>query len=250
MIKTIIIDDECHAIEGLIWELENFKDTIEVVGKFTHPKRAIKFIEEEKVDCVFLDIEMPSMDGFQFLKMFPKRNFEVVITTAYNEYGIKALKEKAIDYLTKPIDSDDLQKTVERLTEVFSKKQNNNLIEGIDNFEKILTDFNKKFKRPKITFNTNGKLLFYTPDEIIFVESDGNYSSIHLVDGKKLVLTKKIKEVDAMLPDEDFFRVHNSYIINLDKVKEFYKTDAYVILEGNHKIPVSRQKRPKFLDMI
>lgn len=249
MLKAVIIDDESRAIESLLWELENFKDDIEVIAKFTSPEKGAEFIKKNKIDCLFLDIEMPTMDGFKFLEKFPKREFEVIITTAYNEYGIKALKENAIDYLTKPIDSDDLKKTIDKLLNI-QKKKSTNIAEDVEQFEKILNEFNEKLQRKKIVFNTDGKFIFLEPEDIIYVESDGNYSSVYLTNDKKIVLTKKIKEVNLMLPDSDFFRIHNSYIINLNKVREFYKTDAYVVLSSNHKIPVSRQKRAEFLNII
>ena len=111
-------------------------------------------------------------------------------------------------------------------------------------------NFNSKAVNKKITFNTDGKLVFLESDEILYAESDGNYSTVFLSDGQKIVLTKKLKEVNELLPSDSFFRIHNSYIINLTKIKEFLKTDGYVILKPNHKIPVSRQKKSDFLDML
>ena len=104
--------------------------------------------------------------------------------------------------------------------------------------------------KKKITLNTDGKLVFLSCDQILYAESDGNYTTIFLTDGHKIVLTKKLKEVNEILPQETFFRIHNSYIINLNKIKEFLKTDGYVVLESNHKIPVSRQKKSDFLDLL
>ncbi|MGB5371074.1 MAG: LytTR family DNA-binding domain-containing protein, partial [Flavobacteriaceae bacterium] len=102
----------------------------------------------------------------------------------------------------------------------------------------------------RITINTDGKLLFLEAEEILYAESDGNYSTLYLADGQKILLTKKLKEVNELLPDDTFFRIHNSYIINLNKIKEFLKTDGYVVLKSNHKIPVSRQKKSDFLDLL
>ncbi len=247
MLKVVIIDDESRAIESLSWELGHFEDSVEIVGKFNEPEEGIKFLQNNKIDCLFLDIEMPTMDGFQFLDKFPDRDFKVVITTAYNEYGIKALKNNAIDYLMKPIDSDDLEATIEKLKEI-NKHTTNEL--NIEEIEHILEQFNNRLKRKKIIINTDGKFMFLSPQEIIYIESDGNYSSIHLDDGKKIVITKKIKEVYESLPKDDFFRIHNSYVVNLNYVKEFYKSDGYVVLEGNYKIPVSRQRKSDFLNLI
>lgn len=242
MLTSVIVDDEPKAIQGLSWELSNFNDQINVIATFNDPEKALIYLANNEIDCLFLDIEMPTMDGFQFLKKLKSRDFAVVITTAYNQYAIKALKNEAIDYLLKPIDTDDLKETIAKIKKYNFKSLNSREI------EKVLLNFNKKLNNKKITINTDGKLIFLEPEEIVFIESDGNYSSIHTTNNKKIVVTKKLKEVNTLLPEEVFFRIHNSYIINLKKVKEFLKTDGYVVLENDEKIPVSRQKKAEFLD--
>lgn len=244
MIKAVIVDDEPKAIQSLSWELTTFSDEIEIIATFSNPDEAIAFLDTQLLDCLFLDIQMPTMDGFQFLEKLSNRDFAVIITTAYNEYAIKALKHEAIDYLLKPIDSDDLQDTIKKI-----KKYNSRIINS-SKIETILLDFNEKFERKKITINTDGKLIFLNVDDIVFVESDGNYSTIVLVDGQKMVITKKLKEVDVMLPEHYFFRIHNSFIVNLNKIKEFIKNEGYVIMETNKKIPVARQRKSDFLEKL
>ena len=159
-------------------------------------------------------------------------------------YRIKALKNEAIDYLLKPVDSDDLSETIAKVKKFNLKHY------SADRLEKILMNLNSTATQKKITINTDGKLLFLENNEVLYAESDGNYTTLFLSDGQKILLTKKLKEVYEMLPKECFFRVHNSYIVNLNKIKEFLKTDGYVVLESNHKIPVSRQKKSDFLDML
>jgi len=244
MLEAIIVDDEEKALQSLKWELTNFSKEIAVVASFTDPYEALEYLDRNRPDCLFLDIEMPTMDGFQFIQKLQNKEVAVVITTAYNQYAIKALKNEAIDYLLKPIDSDDLKETIVKIR----KHQARNLT--AENLERILLRHNANSSHRKITLNTDGKLLFLENDDILYAESDGNYSTIYLADGQKIVLTKKLKEVGEMLPAETFFRIHNSYIINLNKIKEFLKTDGYVILKSNHKIPVSRQKKSDFLDLI
>jgi two-component system LytT family response regulator len=244
MLTSVIIDDEPKAIQSLSWELSNFSDEIEVKATFNDPGKALIYLVDNEVDCLFLDVEMPTMDGFKFLNNLnnlTSANCAVVITTAYNEYAIKALKKNATDYLLKPIDRDDLKETIEKI-----KKQNSTSLNP-NKIEKVLLNFNEKINSKKITLNTDGKLIFVDPKEILFIVSEGNYSTIHSSD-KKIVITKKLKELDSILPKEEFFRIHNSYIINLKKVREFLKSDGYVILENGHKIPVSRQKKTAFLD--
>jgi len=244
MLKAVIIDDEPKAIQGLSWELSNFSNEIEVISTFTEPEKALTYLKNTDIDCLFLDVEMPTMDGFQFIEKLDKKGFAIVITTAYNEYAIKAFKKEAIDYLLKPIDTDDLGQTIAKI------KKYNSRTASTDKFEKILLNFNNRLHNKKITINTDGKLVFLEPSDIFYAESDGNYTTLNLVNNKKIVLTKKLKEVEALLPNDHFFRIHNSYIINLNKIKEFLKTDGYVILKSNHKIPVSRQKKSDFLDLL
>ncbi len=244
MIKAVIVDDEPKAIQSLTWELSNFKDDIEVIKTFTSPEDAIDYLDVSDLDCLFLDIQMPTMDGFQFLGKLSNKDFAVVITTAYNEFAIKALKHEAIDYLLKPIDSDDLEETIKKVKKHSSKKFNSNKI------EEVLVNFNSKFNKKKITINTDGKLIFLDPDDILFVESDGNYSTIILENDPKIVITKKLKEMSEVLPENQFFRIHNSYIINLKKIKEFIKSEGYVVMESNDRIPVARQRKSDFLEKL
>tara|TARA_R110002012_G_scaffold263456_2_gene446382 strand:+ start:22921 stop:23661 length:741 start_codon:yes stop_codon:yes gene_type:complete len=246
MLEAVIVDDEIKALQSLSWELTNFSDEIKVVASFTNPLEALAHLNksENTPDCLFLDIEMPTMDGFQFIQKLKNKDFPIVITTAYNQYAIKALKNEAIDYLLKPIDSDDLNDTIVKIKKYNARNY------SADKLEKILLNFNANAIQKKITLNTDGKLVFLSCDQILYAESDGNYTTIFLTDGHKIVLTKKLKEVNEILPQETFFRIHNSYIINLNKIKEFLKTDGYVVLESNHKIPVSRQKKSDFLDLL
>ncbi|WP_324024480.1 LytTR family DNA-binding domain-containing protein [Maribacter sp. BPC-D8] len=244
MLQAVIVDDEIKALQSLTWELTNFSDEINVIASFTNPNEALLYLEKNTPDCLFLDIEMPTMDGFQFIKKLTNKNFPVVITTAYNQYALKAIKSQALDYLLKPIDTDDLEETIVKIKKFNSKNF------SVEKLEMALLNYNSRSIHKRITLNTDGKLLFLESDEILYAESDGNYSTIFLTDGQKIVLTKKLKEVNELLPADSFFRIHNSYIINLNKIKEFLKTDGYVVLKSNHKIPVSRQKKSDFLDML
>jgi two-component system LytT family response regulator len=244
MLQAVIVDDEIKALQSLTWELTNFSNEINIIASFTNPHEALAYLEKNTPDCLFLDIEMPTMDGFQFIRNLTNKNFPVVITTAYNQYALKAIKNEALDYLLKPIDTDDLEETLVKI------KKFNNKNFSVEKLEKALLNFNARATHKRITLNTDGKLLFLESDEILYAESDGNYSTIFLTDGQKIVLTKKLKEVNELLPADSFFRIHNSYIINLNKIKEFLKTDGYVVLKSNHKIPVSRQKKSDFLDLL
>ncbi|WP_299098519.1 LytTR family DNA-binding domain-containing protein [uncultured Winogradskyella sp.] len=244
MLKAVIVDDEPKAIQSLIWELSNFKQEVEIMASFSNPDEALKFLNSNTPDCLFLDVQMPTIGGFQFLEQINHSDFAVIITTAYDEYAIKALKHEAIDYLLKPIDSDDLRESIYKI-----KKHNERSINS-NKLERMLTNFNSQHDKKRITINTDGKLLFLDVDDIVYIESDGNYSTLFLQNQKKIVVTKKLKEVDAILPEHYFFRIHNSYIINLNKIKAFIKNEGYVIMDSDQKIPVARQRKSDFLEKL
>lgn len=240
MIKIILIDDEPKAIKSLEWEIANFCNDVEIKATFTDAKRAITYLQHHNIDCVFLDIEMPEMDGFQFLSHFKKRNFSVVFVTAYSQYAIKAIKENAMDYLLKPIDADDLIDTMEKLK---ADKNNEHIYEAFE--ERLLSYSNKRIAIP-----VENKLIFVNTKDILYCESDGNYCKIHLTDRNPLFISKKLKDVMAILPSNEFFRVHNSYVVNLKKIREYFRGDGYVVLDNQKEIPVSRNKKSAFLDKV
>ncbi len=238
MLNVIIIDDEHKAIKSLEWEINNFCEEVNILKTFTNAEKAILYLKYNDPDCVFLDIKMPEMDGFQFLDCFQKRNFHIVFVTAYSEFAYKAIKENALDYLLKPIDSDDLVATVEKLK---AKKRNLNSYDILE--ERLLATTNKRIAIP-----VEGKLMFINLDQIIYCKSDGNYCKIHLENKKPLFISKKLKDIQTLLPESDFFRIHNSYLINLNKVAEYQKAEGYVLLENGKLIPVSRAKKSEFLE--
>lgn len=246
MIEVILIDDEPKSLIALEWELTNFSSNIKVIEKFVNPEMAIHFLKSNQVDGVFLDIEMPQMDGFQFLEKVKTRDFAVIFTTAYDQYAIQAIKERALDYLLKPIDTDDLKKTIDKIVDHKNATQlKKSLEDRILSISKLTHSPNKKIAIP-----LDGKLIFVQANDIIYCESEGNYCHIFLEKNEKLFVTKKLKEVEELLPEEIFFRIHNSYLINLEKVKEYFKTDGYVVLSNQKKMPVSRSRKNTFLDKI
>lgn len=241
MITAIIIDDEQDAIESLAWELNIFCKEIKIIDSFTNPEDAISAVNYLKPDCVFLDIEMPKIDGFQLLSHLKFRDFDLVITTAYDNYALKAFKENAIDYLLKPIDNDDLIKVVEKI-----KKNKLNKQLGFS-VKDLLPTIEKKNK--KIAIPLSGKVVFLNIDEIVFCKSDGNYTTIFLKDETSYLYSKKIKDVFELLNAEYIVRVHQSYLVNMNYVKEYVKNEGYyLILENTKTIPVSKPNRAYILD--
>lgn len=235
-LRAIIVDDESDAIKNLKWEIDQFCEGIEVCETFTDPVEAISGINYLKPDCVFLDIEMPEMDGFQLLNKLAYKDFEIIFTTAYDHYALRAFKAEAIDYLLKPIDTDDLNNSIKRVRE---RKTGHNLGKSI---KELLVAYSPK-QSERLALNFSGKIKFVDLDDIIYCKSNGSYTEIYLNDNKIEILSKKIKEVEELTHD-GFFRVHNSYLVNLNFVSEYVKTDGhYLLLKNGNTIPVSRSKR-------
>jgi two-component system LytT family response regulator len=245
MIKAIIVDDELTAIRSLKWEIDNFCSGIEVTDSFTNPIEAISAINYIKPDCVFLDIEMPEMDGFQLLKKLQFRNFDLIITTAYDSYALKAFKESAIDYLLKPVDTDDLIKSVSKIK--INKSKN---VLGKELYQ-IIESITPKSSFSKVSLPLSGKTIFVNPNEILYCKSDGNYTEIYFENTKREVLSKKLKDVELIINNSLFYRVHNSYLVNINHVREFIRSDGqYLVLENGSTIPVSRSKRNTLLQLL
>ncbi len=245
MIRAILVDDEPKAIKSLKWELEQFCPEVEVVATYTNPLDAIIGIGKLRPECVFLDIEMPEMDGFQLLSKLDYHDFDLLITTAYDSYALKAFKEDAIGYLLKPIDTDDLRKAVKK---VLKNKEKNDL--GVQ----LRMMFGGMINAPstkKIALPMGGKVMFLNEEEILYCKADGNYTTVFKTDESSLLISKKIKDIEALLPENVFFRVHQSFVVNLECVKEYVKNEGhYLVLAGGATIPVSRSKKNELQEIL
>lgn len=245
MIKAIIVDDEINSIKSLKWEIVQFCENVEICDSFTSPIEAISAINYLKPDCVFLDIEMPEMDGFQLLSKLKYRNFDLIITTAYDNYAIQAFKESAIDYLLKPVDTDDLLKAISKI-----KINKEKSLLGIE-LKKVLDSLSPKQNLNKIALSLSGKIIYVEPNDILYCKADGNYTIVFLKGNKKEMLSKKLKTIEELIGNTNFFRVHNSYLVNMEHVKELIKKDGYyLVLENAIKIPVSRSKKEDLLQLL
>lgn len=241
MIKAILIDDEQDALESLTWEINQFCSDIQIIDTFTNPEDAISAINYLKPDCIFLDIEMPEMDGFQLLSQLKYKDFDLVITSAYDNYAIQAFKESAIDYLLKPIDSDDLIKVVDKINK--NKEKNNlgtELKSVLDNFTKS----NQVVKINKIPLALSGKTVYVNLDEILYCKSDGSYTNVFLKNDETYLLSKKIKDFEEICNSKQMLRVHQSYLVNINHIREYVKKDGYyLVLDNKTTIPVSKANR-------
>lgn len=243
-LQCILIDDESKAITALAYEIQRIAlPETTLLASFTRAQDARDYLSSPagtSVDVVFLDIEMPDLDGLAFLDAFQQRSFDVIFTTAHSQYAIEALRKNAFDYLVKPIDHDELQSALERLA---ARRGHGGTIE-----QSPLSD-TPPFGAgdPRIRFEVDRKILFVEPDDIIYCESDGNYCRIYLEDGKTLFLTRQLKAVGLLLPPEQFLRAHKSYIVNLHKIKEYHRIEHYLMLGNGKYIPVSKHLRSYFM---
>lgn len=247
MIKTIIIDDEYNASEFLEKMLRRyFPNKFHICKTCENIDDAVKAIEEHQPDLVFLDIQMPNKNGFELFKEIKEINFEVIFTTAHSEYAIDAIKRSALDYLLKPINYIDLLGAVNRFEQKNKKenqeKQLNILIENIDSGDTA---------HKKIAIATETGFEFVKFNTIIYLEAQNNYTKFNLTNGSSITTSKTLKHFEEILPSELFFRIHKSYLVNMNFIKRFTKGDEqFVELITGQQLPVSIRKKDEFINAI
>lgn len=242
--RAIIIDDEKHCREGLAILLKKYCPQVELLDNFGEPKAALKFIEEQKPELVFLDIEMPEMNGFELLESCEERNFEVVFTTAYNEYAIKAIRHSALDYLLKPVNKNELMEAVERV-------KAGKAAETSSRVDKLLDLLSNKKGHGKIALPAMEGLIVINVSDILYCESESAYTRFFMIDKRCITVSKVLKDAEALLADKGFYRVHHSYVINMAYVQKYIRGDGgEVIMSNGVNIPVSRTKRQDFLNQL
>lgn len=244
MLRAVLIDDESNCLKMLEWELKNSEFEIEVLEMCETGKDGLRAIKEYKPDVIFLDIEMPYMNGFEMLDLVPKITFDVVFTTAYDEYALKAFKISAVDYLLKPIDGIELKKSLDKVqmrkTHEMSPKHIEFLMEQLEN--------TKRNTVKTIALPTYEGYVFVKLRDIIYCQSDNNYTKVFMGEGKNLLISRTLKEVEEMLRDYQFYRVHNSFIVNLNEISNYIKADGgYLIMSNDGKVKVSRTKKEGLL---
>ena len=242
-IKSLIVDDEQHCIETLAWQLEKYTPEIDLVGTFVSPISALNFLQSHPVDLLFLDIEMPEMNGFDLLQQCHDIHFDVIFTTAYDAFAVKAFKASAIDYLLKPIDKEDLISAVQKA----NNTQESSLLP--DQMEILYQALHpQKPKKERIAVPTQDGLHFVKIKEIMYCISTSNYTNIHLIDGKKILVSRTLKEIEGMLSEEGFLRIHNSHLINLSKIEKYMRGDGgFVIMDDQKALSVSRSRKEALL---
>jgi len=247
VIRAIIIDDEPNSRETLELMLNAYKPGVTIEDSCSTPQEAIKSIQKHKPDLIFLDIEMPGMNGFEMLQKIQPVSFEVVFTTAYEKYAIKAIRVSALDYLLKPIDPEELDNVIKRVRD--KEQQYKNPLRQFEVlFEQVI---NKNFSNHSIALPTQEGLLFIKTGDIIRCEASGSYTKFFLNNRETLLVSRGLKEFEEMLWEHEFFRIHESHIINLSYLKKYIKGDGgQVILNNGSVLDVARRRKENFLKRI
>lgn len=242
MIKAILIDDETHCRETLAIKLEKYCPEVHLLAQCNSGAEGIQAIARHQPDVVFLDVEMPEMNGFEMLGQLSSISFEVIFTTGYDAYAIKAIRFSALDYLLKPIDKDELKKAMAKL----QHKIKHNLTDQL--YILLQKMGNKQAPLQKIALPTFEGFELVSIDNILHCESDSNYTHILLRNGNKLLISRTLKEIEELLEGYPFLRIHNSHVVNLNEIVRFVRGEGgYVIMSNNTTIAVSRSRKDALL---
>ena len=240
---AIIVDDEEHCREVLSTLLTKHCAGVQILATCSSGKEALTELQSRQPDILFLDIEMPGMNGFELLEQYPHPEFGVIFTTAYNEYAIQAIKHSALDYLLKPVDKEELVDAVDRV-----HQQKNRSAVRID---QLLDLLDRKKNSKRFAVPTLEGLIMIDPEEVIYCESDGPYCTFHFTNSKKLMVSKTLKEAEEVLQGNDFFRIHHSFVVNMKYITKYIRGEGGEVVMNNGKnIPVSRTKKQDFLKML
>lgn len=247
MITAIIIDDERQAREVLEKLInKHFSDRVLVLDKASGVREGAEKVQRLRPELVFLDIKMPDEDGFELFKNFDPLFFDIIFTTAYEEYAIQAIRHAALDYLLKPIKAEDLDNAIKRMERKRSMATNQKRIETLlqnlsterDGMERLALPTNEGYQMVKFS-------------NIMFCEGLDNYNRVHTFFGENYLISKTLKKMEELLPEESFVRIHRSYIVNLNYVNEFRRKEGqHVILTDGRELPVSARKKEQLLKAI
>ena len=243
MIRALIIDDEQHCIDRLKSIAANYANDLHIIDTFQSVETGIAAVHKFKPDLLFLDVQINGKTGFDLLEQIGKNDFEVIFTTAHDKYAVQAFKFSAIDYLLKPVNEDDFKSAIEKVSKRLQEK----------NFAQRLDVLLHNIKTPsnntkKISIPTISGFEFVEVGNIIRCESDINYTTLFLKDKQKITVAKTLKEFEELLTEFNFFRVHNSHLINLAYIKSYNKgKGGQVIMHDHSEIEVSVRRKDEFM---
>lgn len=249
MIRAVLVDDEPQSCKSLAIKLKAVAEDVEIIGTYHNPVNAIAAIRKMKPDAVFLDIEMPGINGFQLLEKMEGFDFEVIFITAYSEYMLSALHVSALDYLLKPVDSEELRNALVRLRKRLALHQN-----PLSKREqlRLLGDTLKDQHTPKrLALATLQGIIFLKVAEIVHVEALSNYSTFYLVNKQKIVVSKTLKEFEPILTEQNFFRVSRSCIVNMDYIVKYKHEDGGILeLQDGTEVAVGPYRKNELVKLL
>lgn len=243
MIKAVIIDDEMHCIETLCLLLADFCKEVQVIDQCRSAKMGLEAIEKYKPDLVFLDIEMPIMNGFEMLEHFKEIHFAIIFTTSYDQYAIKAIRFSALDYLLKPVDPKELVNAVKKV-------QEQRHLPMAEQFQMLLKQVQGKGTQfNKVAVPTYEGFELIPVDLVVYCEAQDNYTHLFLKDKTKIIACRTLKEMEQQLQDFPFFvRVHHSYLVNLNEVKKYIRGEGgYLVMSDGSTVNVSRSRKDSLM---
>ncbi len=238
MIRSIVIDDEQHCIRALLNDLQLNCPGVEVMDVCHSAKEGIMSIKKHNPDLVFLDVEMPWMNGFEMLEVLGEINFSIIFTTAHGEFAAKAFRISAIDYLLKPIDASDLKAAVQK---VEKKMTEGSSLQHISN---LLSNMKQPGGEQKIALPQREGYEFVEVSSIVYLTAEGAYTKVYITDKKPMLISRTLGDVEELLPPELFHRIHHSTLVNVNCIAQFLRTDGgYVVLKSGEKLSVSKAKK-------
>lgn len=242
--RTLIADDEPGARATIQNFLRQKFPDIKLIGEVGSVDEAVKMLQHHPVELLFLDIEMQDGTGFDLLDQLPLIDFNVIFTTAHNDFAIKAFRYNAIDYLLKPIDIDEFVPAVQKAIQFFDQGKLQR------RFDQLLATTKKK-SFDQITLTTSLGYVFTNTKNIIRIETYGNYCFVFLLDSERLLVSNNLKVFEEMLPEPEFFRIHQSHIVNTSYIHKYINEDGgFVKMTDNSKIPISRRRKEEFMSII
>ena len=240
--NCIIIDDEKHCTKTLTNLLETWFPEVKIMSTCHESTKAYELIHRHRPDFIFLDIEMPMMNGFDLLAKFDPLDFEVIFTTAYDSYAVKAIKYSALDYLLKPIDIDDLGCAIEKIRSKHSSISRSQVQMAIAVHNKQVPD--------TIALPTVNGLAFASVNDIVYCIAEGSYTRLYMKDVNEIILSRTLGSVEEILTDYHFFRIHHSTLINLKQVKKYIRGDGGELMMSNGNcLKLARTRKTDFLNV-
>lgn len=243
LIQAVLVDDEENSLEALTILLEKYCPDVTVIGTAQTVESAVETIDELKPELVFLDIALPDGQGFEVLEQIEEKDFEVIFTTAYDQYALKAFEFSALDYLLKPIDAEKLKQSVDRFKEI---RSSGNLAGRVDVLKDSLKNINER-----IILSSMDGFEVYKIADIIRCEANGSYTTFFIKGGIKVVTSKTLNNFEKLLADKPFARVHSKHLVNLEYVKRYISgRGGYIIFDDGSQVDVSERKKKEFIRLM